>query len=74
MPSQTSQLLAHLKAGAEVTPIYALHWLGIFRLGARIYDLKAAGHNIDREMIEVIDRHGRTKRVACYRLCKGGEA
>ena len=68
MESQAHQLLATLKAGARINPMSALRDLGIFRLGARIYDLRANGHPINRDWLVVTDRFGREKRVAEYWL------
>ena len=70
--SHCQQVLAYLKTGRELTPIDALDRFGTFRLGARIYDLKARGHNISKRLVEVPTRHGSLARVAAYRLepCK----
>ena len=59
---QASRILDYLKSGKRLTPIDALNMFGCFRLGARAYDLKKAGHNIISEMIRVGN-----KRVAEYR-------
>ena len=64
--SQTTQILNALKKGAKITPIDALNQFGCFRLGARIHDLKAAGHNI---ITESVLKDG--KRFASYSLVKG---
>ena len=68
MDSQVQRLLEHLKNGHRITPIQALREFGIFRLVARIYDLRASGHQIERELIAVTDRFGSPKRVAEYRM------
>ena len=62
--TQNAQILAHLKAGKRITPLDALREFGCFRLGARVFELKAEGHNILKEMIETDSG----KRVAEYRL------
>lgn len=64
METQARQILAALKAGRRITPIDALNEYGCFRLGARIYDLRKAGHPINRDMIET----DTGKRVAEYRI------
>lgn len=64
--SQCQMILAHLQKGRAITPLEALDKFGCFRLGARIWDLRRAGHQIDRSMIEVSDG----KRVARYVLAK----
>jgi hypothetical protein len=50
--TQSHQILAALKAGQHITPIDALDRFGCFRLGARIYDLKQAGHKIHTARVE----------------------
>jgi hypothetical protein len=42
--------------------------LGIYRLAARVNDLRARGHNIERTMIETKNRWGEVCRCAEYRL------
>lgn len=46
--SQKSKILFHLQnAGAiGLTPLDAVNAFGVFRLAARIYDLRLDGHNI----------------------------
>lgn len=65
--TQTEQLLARLRRG-PVEPLIALEELGIYRLGARIFDLKAAGHVIETELIPVTNRNGGMSRYARYTL------
>lgn len=62
--SQTKRILAYLQKGSGITPLYALRMFGCLRLGARIYDLKKAGHSIATEIVDV----GDGKRVARYKL------
>lgn len=50
--TQQTLILAHLKAGKSITPLDALSRFGCFRLGARIWDLKQAGHPISKQMVE----------------------
>lgn len=63
MRSQNDRLLCYLATGKPVTPLMALRRFGIFRLGARVYDLKRDGHNITSRMVKRGDA-----RVAEYRL------
>ena len=70
MEIQNQRLLEYMRNGNRVTPMSAFRDLGIFRLGARIYDLRQLGHPIIREMIPVMDRFGIQKHVAQYRLGK----
>lgn len=65
--TQRNQILAHLKAGRPITPLEALREYGTMRLGARIFELKQGGHNINKRMVEVETRDGMA-RVAEYRM------
>ena len=44
----------------------ALSDLGIYRLGARIFELREAGHDIATDLVEVRDRHGNVSHPARY--------
>lgn len=52
-PAQTRLLLALLRQRGEhgITPIAALREIGSFRLGARIWELRAAGHIIETHRV-----------------------
>lgn len=66
--NQNDAVLKHLKK-RPITPIQALRLYGIFRLGARILELRQAGHTISTEIINVTSTRGK-KRVARYTLAK----
>ena len=63
--SQNDQVLSRLKLG-PLTPMEAWAELGVYRLSARIYELREQGVNIMTNMIEHND-----KRYAQYRLIRG---
>jgi hypothetical protein len=44
--TQSDRILAHLQRGKPLTPIQALSRFGVFRLAARIGELRGAGHDI----------------------------
>lgn len=67
--SQCERLLARLKRG-PITPLEAWSELGIYRLGARVFDLKEQGHEITREMVAVSNKFGEECRVAQYTLLR----
>lgn len=46
---QEDAILKYLQAGHSLTPLEALRMFGSMRLGARIFELKAAGHKIESE-------------------------
>ena len=61
--SQTEAIRAHLESGRDLTPLEALDLYGVFRLAARVDELRAAGLDIET----IIERRGR-KRYARYKL------
>lgn len=63
--TQNEQILQWLMKRRSITPLEALHMFGCLRLAARIFDLRADGHNIETQRIEVGDDG---KQVAQYRL------
>ena len=67
--SQCDRLLFYLRNHEGITPMEAWNQLGIYRLGARVWDLRnKRGHNIIRTMVTVPNRYGDKCRVAQYRL------
>lgn len=64
--SQAVEILKHLQAGKSITPLESLERFGCFRLGARIWDLRKQGHEIEREMVTT----PQGKHVASYRLAE----
>ena len=65
--TQTEQILEHLMKGWSITPLEALNSYGIFRLGARIYDLRSRGIHIETENA----KGGNGKRFARYWMGPG---
>lgn len=65
--TQTEQVKAHLLCEGRIDPMTALKKLGVFRLGARIWELRQDGLPITKVMKKVRTRDGFT-RVAEYRL------
>lgn len=63
--SQNEMVLKHLQSGRPLTPLEALEKYGIFRLGARCFDLRQQGHEIVTTMVTK-----NQKRFAEYRLEK----
>jgi len=62
--SQVNKLKNHLENIGAITPLEALHCYGIFRLAARIAEVRASGMNVVTEMVK--DDSGK-----CYaRYCK----
>lgn len=62
--SQNQKILNHLKTGRNITAVSAMALYGVFRLAARIKELKDLGNVI--KSISCTDING--KRYAMYRL------
>lgn len=62
--SQKLKILEYLKEGGELTALKALKMFGCLRLGARIWDIKKMGYEIQREWMETDDG----ARVAVYKM------
>ena len=50
--TQKAKILEYMKQGNSLTPLDALQKFSCFRLGARIYELKRMGYQIQSEMIK----------------------
>ena len=61
-------VLAHLETHGSITPKEALERYGIMRLGARIFDLRMDGHNIESQPVGFKARSGRTGHYVRYVL------
>ncbi len=66
--SQNKRLLSHLQKGNNVTPLTAWLMLGIYRLSARVFDLRDQGHDIKMNRVEVENGHGEKFNVAEYSI------
>ncbi len=65
MASQNEKILRHMKTYGNITAARAMDWYQIYRLAARVAELRAKGHNIVTEMISP-----QGVRYARYRLVK----
>ncbi len=66
--TQKERLRHYLLANGSITPMQAWNTLGIYRLGARIHELREEGMEITTETAEVCNRFGETCKVARYCL------
>lgn len=66
--SQRDMILRFMRDYGSITPAQAIEELGCYRLGARIWDLRHAGHNIKTESVKRKNRYGKTVSFARYRL------
>lgn len=68
MDSQNKRLHDYLKQCGSINPLLAWDALGVYRLGARVFDLRKQGVNITSSTIEIKNRFGEVCRVAKYTL------
>ena len=68
MKTQRERLLKHLRQFGTITPIEAWRDLGIYRLGARIHDLRRSGYLIEMRRKEVLNQFGEPCLVGEYTL------
>jgi len=66
--SQTKIILKMLLEGKAITPKSAMEDIGCMRLGARIFDIRQLGYDIETETCETVSRYGHKVRFARYRL------
>lgn len=66
--TQTQRVHEYLKTHYFITAKQAMDELGIFRLGARIYDLKQDGVPVQDGWTKVKNRYGEECRVKMYYL------
>ena len=65
---QCERLWNHLKQGKGINPLESWQQLGIYRLSARILDLRDDGYDIHTDIIEVRSSWGDKARVANYNI------
>lgn len=68
MTTQKQMVLSHLKK-SSITPLEALRKYGTFRLAALVFNLKAEGHNIVTDIVNIKTKKN-PKYVAKYTLKK----
>lgn len=68
---QRDMILNHLKKHGSITPVEAMNDYGCMRLGARIWDLRDLGYDIETKMETSKNRYGQTICYAKYILKKG---
>lgn len=68
MNDQTDLLLGYLKTNKTITAAEAMNVLGIGRLSARIFDLRAEGYDISLTIKTGTNRFGKPVHYGEYRL------
>lgn len=66
--NQNEMLEEYLKNHDGITPLEAMNELGIYRLSARVADLRQSGVAVKTEMVTVLNRSGKPVKVARYFL------
>ena len=69
--SQNQMILEHMQKNGSITQAEAINLFGCYRLGARIWELKQAGHKISRIMETAQNRYGIPVRYARYAIIGG---
>ena len=67
--SQKKKILRHLETFGSIDPVQALQEYGVFRLAARIEELRQE-HNIETHLVKTINRFGEEVRYGRYVLVK----
>lgn len=70
MGTQNERLAAYLAQHGTINPLEAWTELGIYRLGARVFDLRKTGLEIETESVTVQNRFGENCDVAQYKLVR----
>ena len=66
--NQKQLVLRHIRKFGSITPAEAVYNYSIFRLAARISDLKKDGYKIESKMVKSVNRFNEPVRYAEYRL------
>lgn len=68
--SDKARILKHLQENGSITPMEALEQYGCYRLGARVFDLRRDGYEINTTIVEGTDRNGEPMKYARYTMEK----
>ena len=68
--TQTRRILDYMDRFGSINPMQAMYDLGVFRLAARIADLKAMGIKVQGKIVEGVNRFGDPVHFSEYSLVK----
>jgi len=68
--TQEERVLKYLEEFNSINALQALRDCGVFRLSARIYNLRQDGHDIETKRVNVTNRYGEQVSIAEYHLTK----
>ena len=66
--NQQNRIIRYLLDNKSITSLEAMQELGVYRLSARISELKQKGYSINKKSVKGINRYGETIRFAEYSL------
>lgn len=66
--THTQKVYRYMKKHGTITDMEARQLLGVGRLSARIFELKALGVNITTDRVKVMNRDGGFSYIGSYRL------
>lgn len=69
--TQTQLIIEYIEEFGSITPLEAMRDLGIYRLSARISDLKKKGYVFETKREYVPNRRGKKSPIARYSLAVG---
>lgn len=72
--TQNDKLIDHFKHYRTITAMQAIELYGIYRLSARIHNLRECGYKIDTQPCSVVNRYGDKVHPALYVLISEPEA
>lgn len=70
--TQCERILRYMRDVGPITQLDAAKEFGCYRLGARIWDLRHAGHAISKRTVTNKNRYGESVSFAEYRLEDNG--
>ena len=69
--SHATEIIEFIRDHGSITTKQAMEELGCYRLSARIYDIRSFGINVQKDMVDVVNRKGEKCRVAKYTIPGG---
>ena len=66
--NQCERVLKHLQCHGSLTALTALNNLGIYRLAARVYDLRRQGHDVKKRTVNATNQFDEPVSFAEYYL------
>lgn len=67
--TQNERVIAYMREHGSITQRDAM-WLGIYRLSARIFDLRKAGYRVQSQWETVENKYGERATIARYSLAE----